>query len=261
MVTNLNQINLLWSGGWDSTYRLLYLLVVKHSVVQPYYVIDHRRSSVPNELSAMEKIRHLFIETYPEKKRLLLPTIVTEKKHIRQNKDITHKFYGVANASRISLGPQVEWLALFADEKGLFDLEVCHEKKPSPSAFDKLILPEIQGKGHECRLKNHLSNKDLSIFKYFRFPTLHLTKRDMEQLAEKYHFSHMMKMTWFCHKPVKNTIPCGRCSPCKMAKLCGIADEFAKPDFIRDHYLDTVLYLKKTAVSITRKFSLLCKTK
>jgi len=261
METDQSQINILWTGGWDSTYRLLYLLVVKHLVVQPYYIIDHRRSSVPNELKAMEKIRHALAKTYPEKDPLLLPTVFTKKKQIKKNEAITHKFYGIANASRIALGSQIDWLARFADEKGLFDLEVCHEKKPSPSDFDSLILPELQGKGHNCRLKNNINNKDLSIFKYFRFPTVHLTKLDMERLAAKYDFSHMMKLTWFCHKPVKNTIPCGRCNPCKMAKASGITYEFAKPDFIRSHYQDTVFFLKKTASTINRKSALLLKSK
>jgi hypothetical protein len=261
MKTDQNQINILWTGGWDSTYRLLYLLVVKHLVVQPYYIIDHRRSSVPNELSAMKKIRHIFTETYPEKKNLLLPTIFTEKKHIKKNKVFTQKFYRIAQACSISMGSQIEWISCFADEKGLHDLEVCHEKKPSPSTFDHLILPEIQGKGHDCRLQNNLNNKDLSIFKNFRFPTLHLTKLDMKRLAEKYNFSHMMKLIWFCHKPVKNTIPCGRCNPCKMVRASGITHEFAKPDFIRDHYQDTVFFLKKTASTINRKLALLLESK
>jgi len=261
METDLNPINILWTGGWDSTYRLLYLLVVKHTVVQPYYIIDRRRKSVSNELLAMERIRHAITKTYPEKNTLLLPTIFTEKKHIKKNKAITLKFYGIALASRISLGSQIDWLPRFADEHGLSDLEICHEKKPSPSEFDRLIMPQLQGKGHDCRLKDTINNQDLSIFKYFRFPTFHLTKQDMGRLAAEHGFSHMMKLTWFCHKPVKNNMPCGRCNPCIITKKAGITVAFAKPDFIRDHYLDTVFYLKKTAHSIIRKFSLLRKPK
>ncbi len=255
METNQNQINILWTGGWDSTYRLLDLLVVQHSVVQPYYIIDHRRSSVPNKLSAMEKIRDIFSTTYPEKKNLLLPTIFTEKKHIKNKKAITSKFQRLA--IHTPLGSQYDWLPRFADEAGLLDLEICYEKIPSPSAFDLILFPELQGKGHDCRLQNNLNNKDLAIFKYFRFPTVHLTKKDMERLAAECNFSHILKLTWFCHKPVNNTKPCGRCNPCKIAKKSGIANEFAKPDFIRDQYLNIVFSLKRLTITVIRKLTLL----
>src|SRR5690606_13578695 len=33
-------VNLLWTGGWDSTFRLLSLVVQQHRCVQPYYVLD-----------------------------------------------------------------------------------------------------------------------------------------------------------------------------------------------------------------------------
>jgi len=256
MTTDPNQINILWTGGWDSTYRLFYLIVVKNAVVQPYYIIDHRRKSVPNELKAMEKIRHIFIKTYPGKSNQLLPTIITEKKQIKKNKAITHKFYGIAKTSRVTLGSQLDWLARFAHEQGLYGLEICHEKKPSPSAFDLLLLPELIGKGHDCKLQENLNNQDLSIFKYFRFPTVHLTKQDMERLAVENSFSHIMKLTWFCHKPVKGSMPCGRCHPCEMARKTGMTDNFAKPNFIRDQYLDSVFFLKKLAVTVIRKFTL-----
>jgi len=254
MTADPNQINILWTGGWDSTYRLLYLLVVKNTVVQPYYIIDHRRNSAPNELLAMKKIRNLYTKTYPEKNTLLLPTIFFEKKYIKKNRAITYKFQRLA--SRMPLGSQYDWLSRFADEQGLSDLEICLEKWSSSSAWDLLILPEFHGKGHGCSLQDTINNQDLSIFKYFRFPTLHLTKKDMGRLAAEHGFSHIMKLTWFCHKPIKNSIPCGRCNPCKIAKKEGIADEFAKPNFIRDHYLDAVFYLKRTANTVIRKFSL-----
>ena len=46
-------INLFWTGGWDSTFRLLQLIIVFRKRVQPYYIIDTTRKSVQNEKQAM----------------------------------------------------------------------------------------------------------------------------------------------------------------------------------------------------------------
>ena len=46
---------LLWTGGWDSTFRLLSLLLREQREVQPYYILDslHFRPAVPAEREAM----------------------------------------------------------------------------------------------------------------------------------------------------------------------------------------------------------------
>jgi len=33
-------INLFWTGGWDSTFRLIQLVFVNKKTVHPYYIID-----------------------------------------------------------------------------------------------------------------------------------------------------------------------------------------------------------------------------
>ncbi len=52
-------VPLLWTGGWDSTFRLLHLVIVEGHAVQPYYMIDrlHYRPGVPEEQDAMRRIR------------------------------------------------------------------------------------------------------------------------------------------------------------------------------------------------------------
>jgi len=38
-------VNLLWTGGWDSTFRLLQLILDTRATIQPVYVIDTARRS------------------------------------------------------------------------------------------------------------------------------------------------------------------------------------------------------------------------
>ncbi len=37
--------HLFWTGGWDSTFRLLQLLLDEHKAVQTYYLLDSFRAS------------------------------------------------------------------------------------------------------------------------------------------------------------------------------------------------------------------------
>ena len=84
-----------------------------------------------------------------------------------------------------------------------------------------LIAPNLLGIGHDCRLKAHPDNKDLSIFQNFRFPLIGLTKQEIEHLSRKYGFIDLMENTWYCFRPTAAGLACGRCVPCKIARQSG----------------------------------------
>ena len=50
------EVMLLWTGGWDSTFRLLWLSWIEGRTVQPLYIAEEGRASTAAELSAMKKI-------------------------------------------------------------------------------------------------------------------------------------------------------------------------------------------------------------
>ena len=68
-------VQLLWTGGWDSTFRLLTLLVLEQRRVQPYYVLDdeRRRRSVSAEREAMRRIREALGRSHSEAAARLAP--------------------------------------------------------------------------------------------------------------------------------------------------------------------------------------------
>jgi len=67
-------VALLWTGGWDSTFRLLTLLLVERRVVQSYYIVDRprHRPGVPAEQQAMARIRDLIARRDPDAASRLL---------------------------------------------------------------------------------------------------------------------------------------------------------------------------------------------
>ena len=68
---------LLWTGGWDSTFRLLTLLLREQHEVQPYYILDslHYRPAVPAEREAMRLIRQALLKRWPEAAVRLADTV------------------------------------------------------------------------------------------------------------------------------------------------------------------------------------------
>ena len=67
-------VNLLWTGGWDSTFRLLSLSLLHQRPVQPYYIITWDRPSTGAEIQTMCDIKRLLFKKHPETKSLLRPT-------------------------------------------------------------------------------------------------------------------------------------------------------------------------------------------
>ena len=211
-----NPVNLLWTSGWDSTFRLLELLLVHERPVQPYYLFDRSRKSYQLEVKAMDDIKSLLLKKSPKVALLLRPTIYKEVSEIKPNTRISGQFQEVMQLK--STGTQYEWLARYADEIGVSDLELCVDMV-SPGFFKSYVWPnlvkESEGKGYNFRLKDNPAYPALRMFSCFRFPIPQYTKVDLQRMATEYGFIDIMERTWFCHTPI-NGQPCGLCVPCQV---------------------------------------------
>lgn len=212
-------VNLLWTGGWDSTYRLLDLLLIKKRVVRPFYVIDSQRNSTAVELERRDRIKRMLLERDREVKDLLLPTIFHAKADIKPNDELTGHYH-IARA-RLGLGSQHEWLALFAEEHMLRGLEICnHKNDPAATILEPFVLRDEDENG-EVFYRVDEKSSDASVyhlFKYFRFPLFSMNKTQIEKRAKEYAFLDLLKFSWTCHRPLghlpMNVVPCGTCNTC-----------------------------------------------
>lgn len=212
-------INLLWTSGSDSTFRLLEALLMQKRPVQPYYIMDRTRKSLDFEIEAMKKIKRLIFEKDPSTKTLLQPTIFKELQDIKPNEKISQQYKKLVAIDH--LGKQYEWLPTFAEQEGLSDLELSITSgEHSDSYFRRFLKPhliKVDDQGfYNYRLKENPANTDLTLFKYFRFPIIEWSKLEMQQIAKKNNFDDIMQHTWFCHAPI-NGKACGICNPCKIA--------------------------------------------
>ena len=225
----MKKINLLWTGGLDSTFRLVEL--AHESVeIQPYYVVDSARKSLRKEQQAMQKILQLL------KKKTFTKAVLHDVCYISEQS--IKPDYEISNAYRFffqfnKLGSQYDFLSKFADQNNLI-LEVGLENS------DRSKAAEALKKYGDLKLESYL-NKDgakdlfswdviyctdpktghplaLKLFGNLRFPAhlFNIEKVEEADLLKNWGCKDILKTTWFCHKPVLG-FPCGQCNPCKDA--------------------------------------------
>lgn len=234
-------VKIFWTGGWDSTFRILQLLLVEKRKVQPYYILDPGRKSVDAELKAMDYIKDQLFHKFPSVKEHLLPTIVKNVYEIEPNQEVTAAYRELLKQQ--SLGTQYEFMARFCMQEGIDNVELSVENSPT-GFLPKLIRSHVTEVNHDdhlyYKIDDNIENiKIYTLFKYFLFPILSITKLDMKDIAEKEGFIDLMELTWFCHNPRKygdKYEPCGVCHPCIDVMAAGMGRRMPLRSKIRYYF-------------------------
>lgn len=205
-------VHVLWTGGWDSTYRVMDLMAQGGpAMVQPHYVINPERLSHQLELAAIRRIRERAIERWGN--RLLAPkTIELDQIPVSEPAQRQHDEL----AKRFNIGPQYLWLAEYARSAGISRLELCiHIDDKAYRIMTEQGVAEEPLQGHA---------DPIALFRErFSFPILNLTKLQMRDNARAAGFEDLMNLTWFCQIPAHNSTPCGFCNPCQWTIKEGLA--------------------------------------
>ena len=128
------KINILWTGGLDSTYRVLELSQ-QDVTIQPYYLASVNPST-QYELKAITELTEAILKR-PETKGELLPLIVVNAEQIKPNDAITKAWERLHEMSH--LGSQYDFIARFAAQYNLV-LELGIEKDPHESTIQRCIM-------------------------------------------------------------------------------------------------------------------------
>ena len=220
--------HVLWTGGWDSTYRVLDLLLIKHETVQTHYIIDSDRKSTQMELHTMQQIRSTVIARYPETESRFLPLITFERSAIPANAEITENFRVITN--RAYAGTQYDWLCRYARHAGVDGMDLCVERstdRRNNHIYNVLhcsgdIIPVSDGNDFYYALKPNPAHPELQMFRDVRFPLLDKSKHQLEQAAIEGGFADLLETNWFCHNPGKDGKPYGVCHPCQSVRMEGL---------------------------------------
>lgn len=199
-------VHLLWTGGWDSTYRLLDLVLSRGEPVQPHYVLDENRRSSEHELRAQTEIRRALPEPA---RRLVAPTRVTTLSEIPRPDRFQRAFDRLVD--RTFLGRQYEWLPAYCRQAGVREMELAVHVDDTAHA---VLADHVVKDGDSWVVDPSLEGRPMyELFQWFRFPLLRMSKVEMKAAAEAAGFEHLMRLTWFCHRP-RGGDPCGTCNPC-----------------------------------------------
>jgi hypothetical protein len=221
-------INLFWTSGWDSTFRLLYILITEDVSIQPIYIINLKRKSSWHELKTLAVITQAIKQKYPLKFQQLLPVNIFLKNDIKIEDNIAVKYQKLRTEFKI--GTQYKWLCSFAKQFDYQEIEMCLERKPEhcPGKINNLVSDDSEGNGHDRILKENPSVPALEIFRPFRFPIMLILKQEMLETATKFGFADIMQLAWFCHHPLPFDINCGYCAACKITKRSYIKEFYEK---------------------------------
>lgn len=248
------QANLLWTGGWDSTFHLLRLLLVYRIQVTPYYLLRERRPSTPIEIATMDRIRNALAMRHPHTRNALQPTRFFDVEHLAPSAAITDAYE--RTLQKTFLGRQYEWLAWFCAQEGIEEIELCIHRDDKAHAVIAPYVREVDGAGYRTYRFDlrHVAGApadvaDLALlFRHFGFPLFEVTKMEMAREATARGWQDLMEMTWFCHSPLRNQQPCGCCHPCLYTIEEGLGYRLPRRSRIRSAIFRTCLLPFKTPI-------------
>ena len=214
-------LNILWTGGLDSTYAVVSLVHNTDSSVQiqPFYVIDPNRKSYKKELEAIKQIT----DKVNSKVRItrILPAKIFKLEEIGIKPDIKTSYDYLSN--KYNLGSQYAWMASLADINDLENLIVGLEMSPLSKAYNAITkeskLKTIPLENIEFyKIDKNCNNALSAVMGRFCFmkSLFNMTKTEEVESMNSMEYGDIVRLTWFCHNPVFG-LPCGRCNPCKDA--------------------------------------------
>lgn len=233
---------ILWTSGWDSTFRLI-KLVQKGVSIQPIYIIDEDRKSLKIEIKRMNKIKSMIYEKYPGSKSKIYPTQFVAKGDIEYNEETKQSYEKLRE--KTFFGSQAQWISQLS--KKYNNLEHCvHKDDNIESLIRDYVSLETDLNGDEYyKVDKQKASKELyDLLGNLKYPILDYTKLEIKDIAEKEGFADIMNETWFCHSPINNE-PCGICNPCKYVIEEGMSYRLSNKAMIRNKMGKPYKYYRK----------------
>lgn len=218
-------VHILWTGGLDSTYRVVELSRQK-CVIQPHYVMV--RKNVEYELKAISGITNILSN---DKRTIaeIRPVETLQKSELEEYADI-QLAWDFLHEKKGFNSSQYPYLARYARQKKLklemgiqFSeggsvVEVVDESYlvDCPDHDDLMMIDPVKGAQEWA---------SYTLFKDFLFPKSLYHKTKVEEIEElkRMGYDEVLKKVWTCFNPVFG-MPCGHCFPCQSAMKEGAGE-------------------------------------
>lgn len=212
-------VYLLWTSGWDSTYRLVELSRMDITVI-PVYVTDMGRPSEQKEIEAQKNILAALTKK-PETKANILPVKYISAPSLPHDSEIADAYADIMK--HVRLGIQYETLAQ------------CAALYPGIEIGSEGGLAANLRMTEAINLHGRLIEKDgvyivdpdnsdeiaMKAFGNFTFSIIDKTETEMLENIRKWGYEDVMAHIWFCHNPIDD-IPCGICRACEVKMQSGL---------------------------------------
>lgn len=243
------KVILLYSGGWDGTFRLLQLCQYDIDI-QPVYIIDEGRQSNPIERERISQIIQKARARFPAN---ILDIRFYERRWILENcadEAIEKAFEHLRE--HYAVGIQYLWFALLGKHLGHEKMEsgVVHqyhgkvEEAIETEASFAELRDDVLPVRYCVRPKDGKEDPASIVFADLILPIIKLTKEDEERIARENGWMDIMELSWFCHKPIKGQ-PCGLCGPCDDAMNTGMQWRMPKAAQVRYRFRKILIPLRK----------------
>ena len=200
--------DLLWSGGHNSTYRLLELLRLGFTVQPIYLLLQETKKSTLLEMETHDKILKYINIYHSDLANKILPVKYINYKDINLNKEVNQyckqhptlplKYQSILNYT-LQHGKEIE-LSVDVD-----------------APFNTLIEKDIILYSRDCKISP--DKKELSFLFNLRFPVIHTNKSNLWYYSYNYGFQDVLSLTTYCLSPLLHiNLPCGKCSGCIIKK-------------------------------------------
>ena len=208
-------VNLFWTGGYDSTFRLLQIVMVENKCVNPIYLnfnnldgYGYRRQNIKFELLTMKKIINELINLgYGSQ---IMPLKIIDSVTLSRDViDSCRVLYDNGYLKR-PVSQYAHMIQVSLDYNTI--IEECAEKSDHSTSYNML-----KNKLNDDKLLiiDKVIDTPLYVIRNMRFPIIDLTKKDMMHISKKYNFDHILKWTKSCWWPDAKGIPCRRCLMCR----------------------------------------------
>lgn len=260
----MKHVNILWTGGWDSTFRLCQLSRMDGVEVQPVYFYKEGVSDRTNwkkEIQAQNTLLPLLRQKEATKACILNPIRLTEK-DLPQSKNFDQAF------EKWKSSPLMPGQLHFLGKLPLLfpKLEYCIEGPTLKRRQQGFKLGKTQVFLEEHGFRFHFrpdgyADMDTSqadpelklLWGGFTFPILGITEMAMVSIIRSWGYEDLFKYTWTCDYGGEE--PCGVCHNCETKWASGMLN-FFPPSAIRNHKIKR--YLEKNDIDqATRDFLLI----
>lgn len=241
--------NLLFTGGFDSTFRLCQLSRMEGVEVQPvYHCFSPARSNEKNEIHAQDTILSM-LRKRKDTKAVLLNPIRVHEYDLPEAPDLDEAFQKwrpfpetpgqIRCISKLSrLFPHLEYCIEGATlETRKQGIKYGKTRRFLTAHGFRFLDHEDGSTSFKCSHAD--SGLDL-LWGGFRFPIFQISETDMLPFIHKYHYEDVFEHTWTCDFGDKE--PCGVCHNCETKWASGLPDFFPKAA-VRNHEIKKYLEL------------------